>query len=341
MKAEVCELQKSYGEIRIFPENTDDLWHLEHLIRPGDLVFGTTLRSVEQVPDKLRPEKLQKRPVRLGIRVERVEPDPNGGRFRVHGLIEHGADAGSYHTLNIEPGYEVSVIRSWSRIDLGRIERAVAAALYDHVHILTIEEGEATLFRMRQYGPEQVVTLRAGSGKGGEGDVRSGFFMDVAQHLAQVNGPLIVAGPGFVKDDFVKFMKGIPEVHPKSLLVAETRRTGAGAARDVIGLGLIDRITGDVQLSREVCLLDELLAEISRSGPVAYGREEVARAVEYGSAERVLVTDNLIGDPGIKRILDQAETRNAQIIVFSTRFDPGKQLGGLGGIAAFLRFRLA
>ncbi|HNL87360.1 MAG TPA: mRNA surveillance protein Pelota, partial [Methanoregulaceae archaeon] len=46
MKAEEGELQRGFGEIRLFPESLDDLWHLEHLIGPGDLVFATTLRSV-------------------------------------------------------------------------------------------------------------------------------------------------------------------------------------------------------------------------------------------------------------------------------------------------------
>ena len=38
MKAEY-ELKDREGEIRLFPESIDDLWHLQHLIGPGDLVF--------------------------------------------------------------------------------------------------------------------------------------------------------------------------------------------------------------------------------------------------------------------------------------------------------------
>ena len=73
MKAEYGELRGGYGEIRLFPESIDDLWHLQHLIGPGDLVFATTFRSVEAATDKIRPEKVEKRPVRLGVRIGRVE----------------------------------------------------------------------------------------------------------------------------------------------------------------------------------------------------------------------------------------------------------------------------
>jgi stalled ribosome rescue protein Dom34 len=34
MKVEYGELKDRYGEIRLFPESIDDLWHLRHLITP-------------------------------------------------------------------------------------------------------------------------------------------------------------------------------------------------------------------------------------------------------------------------------------------------------------------
>ena len=83
MKAEQGDLRDNAGEIRLLPESIDDLWHLEHLIFPGDLAFATTFRSVESATDKIRPEKVEKRPVRLGIRVEKVEFSGHGVRLRV------------------------------------------------------------------------------------------------------------------------------------------------------------------------------------------------------------------------------------------------------------------
>src|SRR5271157_4539421 len=176
MKAEYGELKDNSGEIRLLPESIDDLWHLQHLVAPGDLVFATTFRSVESATDKIRPEKVEKRPVRLGIRVEKVEFSEHGVRLRITGTIEHGIDTGAYHTINVETGYEISVIRRWRPIDLERIERAVKSSVFGVIHILTLEEGEAELFRLRQYGPESVITITAGSGKGGEMETRTGFY---------------------------------------------------------------------------------------------------------------------------------------------------------------------
>lgn len=340
MKAEFGELKQSYGEAKLFPENVDDLWHLKHLIAPGDLVFATTFRSVDGATDKLRPEKTEKKPVRLGIRVEKVEFHEYATRLRVGGMIKYGVDVASYHTFNLDPGHEVSIIKRWRPVDLERVKRAVEATLHDVIHVLTVEEGEAELFRIRQYGPERVVTVTGGSGKRVDTDSRSAFFADVLATLKEVTGPVIVAGPGFVKDDFVTFLKARDAALGERVVTVETRRIGRGAVQDVIGLGVLDRLVGDLQLSREVTRMEEVLKRIGCDGPVAYGRAEVADAINYGAVEEVLVLDEYLRKPWVNRLLETAEQMNAKVVVLSSEFDPGQQLEALGGVAALLRFKI-
>src|SRR5512136_1345918 len=248
MKAEYGELKDRFGEIRLFPESIDDLWHLHHLINPGDLVFASTFRSADSPSDKIRPEKMEKKLVRLGIRVERVEFSEHGIRLRITGTIEQGTDTGAYHTINVETGFEISVIKEWRPLDLERIERAVKASVYGVIHILTLEEVEAELFRLRQYGPESILTITAGSGKGGESETRTGFFEQVLLPLTSLSGPLIIAGPGFIKDDFIKFAKSRSCPAVNGVVVVETRRIGRGAVQEVIGKGALETLIHDLQL---------------------------------------------------------------------------------------------
>ena len=340
MKAEQGDLRDNTGEIRLLPESIDDLWHLEHLISPGDLVCATTFRSVESATDKIRPEKVEKRPVRLGIRVEKVEFSEHGVRLRVAGTIEHGVDCGAYHTINVETGYEISVIRQWRPIDLERIDRAVKASVFGVIHILTIEEGEAELFRLRQYGPESVITITAGSGKGGETETRTGFFDTVAKSIAEISGPLVIAGPGFIKEDFVRYAKNKNSAPAGRAIVVETRRIGRGAVQDVIGTGTLEKLIGDLQLSREVRLMDEVLLRIAQDGAVAYGKKQVETAIGYGAVDEVLLADSLLRDQTIVPLIERAERMQAKIVVLSTEFEPGERLEALGGIAALLRYKM-
>ena len=340
MKAEFDELREGYGEARLFPESIDDLWHLKHLVAPGDLVFATTFRSVDAASDKIRPEKVEKRPVRLGIRIEREEFSEHGVRLRLTGIIEHGVDVGAHHTINVETGYEISVIKSWRPMDLERVERAIKASAYGVIHVLTIEEGEAELFRLRQYGPESVITLTTGSGKGAETSSRTGFFEQVLSSIDNVTGPVVIAGPGFIKDDFVKFARGKNSAPVSRAVIVETRRIGRGAVQDVVGNGTLEKLVGDLQLSREVRFMDEVLTRIATEGPVAYGREEVSNAIGFGAAETVLIVDDLLRDPELARIIEQAEAMRAGVVVLSGSFEPGERLAALGGIAGLLRYRI-
>jgi len=340
MKAECGEMRGNYGEIRLLPESIDDLWHLQHIIAPGDLVFATTFRSVDTASDKLRPEKVEKRPVRLGVRIDRVEFSVHGIRLRLTGIIEHGVDTGAFHTINVETGYEISVIKQWRQLDRERIERAVKASVYGVIHVLTIEEGEAELFRLRQYGPESVITITSGSGKGAETESRRDFFDQVLSKLADITGPLIVAGPGFIKDDFIRYAKSRNNPAADRAVVVETRRIGRGAVQDVIGNGTLEKMIDDLQLSREVKLMDELLMRISQDGAVAYGRAEVAEAIGYGAAEQVLIADTLLRVPEVTGLIEKAEGMRASVVVLSSAFEPGERLIALGGIAALLRYKM-
>jgi protein pelota len=341
VKAEFLEFRGSHGEVRLFAESVDDLWHLSHLVRPGDLVFATTFRSVEMVQDKIRPEKPEKKPVRLGIRVEGVAFHPYADRLRISGVIEHGVDQGSHHTINLDAGTELSVIKTWRQVDMDRIERAVKATSSGAVHILAVEEGEAELYRIRQYGPELVSALTQGSSKGAEsGSARGLLFERVSRLLAGVTGTVVIAGPGFVKDEAAKFLKEkVPDLADRCITV-ETRRSGRGAVTEALGKGVLERITGDLQLKREAELLEAFLGRMGKGEPVAYGRAEVEEAVTNGAAEQVLVTDEMVRNRQVADLLDRAEKTRAKVTVFSSLFDPGQQLAALGGIAAVLRYRV-
>lgn len=86
--------------------------------------------------------------------------------------------------------------------------------------------------------------------------------------------------------------------------------------------------------------MDEFLKRISKDEPVAYGKEDVTKASGCGAVERVLVADTLIHDPVIAALLEETERCDAEVVVFSTDFEPGKKLEALGGIAAILRYRI-
>lgn len=347
MKVNREELHGDYGEISLTPESLDDLWHLKYIIEPGDKVFSMTYRALDSVSDKIRPDKVEKKLVRLGVHVESVEFHKFSNRLRIKGTILSDIDTGAYHTLNIEPYTELSVIKHWKPDQIERIREAIEAARRPEVEIVTIEEGEAAIGYLRQYGIEEISRVRqASSGKREGTDARSEFFGEVARQLKYADKvqTFVVAGPGFIKDDFVKFLKNnYPEIAGK-VVVEDTSSIGSSGFQEVLRRGAIQRVAEETRITREAQLIEALLAGIAKGGKVAYGYDEVKKAVDYGAVETLLIADEALrgyrekGHVHVEKLMREVEHSRGKVIVFSTEFEPGQRLEKLGGIAALLRF---
>src|SRR5207302_1888929 len=155
------------GEIKVRVENPDDLWHLHNLLQPGDLVRASTYRREDVKTDKLRPERGEKVRVTLTIRVEDVEFQAFSDRLRISGVIVEGPqDLGRHHTLNVGVEDVLSIIKTWRTHELRRIDEAVAAAQNPLVAFLALDDEEALIAQLRQYGVRELSKIRApGHGK--------------------------------------------------------------------------------------------------------------------------------------------------------------------------------
>ncbi len=341
------ELRFGEGEISLVAESLDDLWHLKYILEPDDLVYAFTRRRIEGATDKLRPEKEAKKTVRLGVKVEKVEFHKFSNRLRIHGTIVEGIDAGAYHTLNIEEGTNLSIIKNWKNDQLERIREAEIAARRPKVIIATVEEGEACIGIVRQFGVEESSSLRQSLGKG-EGNRRNEFFGELAVQLkwaAEKVEAVILAGPGFTKEDFLEFLRTKEPELAKKIVLEDTSSIGVSGFQEVLRRGALDRIMQESRIGREATLIEELMKEISMNGKATYGMEEVRNSESMGAIETLLITDELLRtereSDTIDDFLKEVERSQGRIVVFSTEFEPGKKLESLGGIAALLRFKVS
>ncbi|MET1124372.1 MAG: mRNA surveillance protein pelota [Archaeoglobaceae archaeon] len=329
------------GEIKLIPETLDDLWHLRFVIERGDVVYALTKRASRG--DKLRSDK-ELVTVRIGVEVEKVEFHRFANRLRITGRIVAGVDESGYHTLNITVGRELSIVkREWKDEQLERIRYAVEQSKKPEVLILTIEEGEAVAGVLRQWGIEEVFEVKQSYSK--EFDSRREFFGEVASKLSNLEFRyLVIAGPGFAKNDFYEFLKErYPEIASKAV-VADTSSIGIRGFTEVLRRRVIDRLVGEVRLAEEAELIERLLEGIAKGRGVAYGLEEVKRAYEYGAVEVLLVADEFLIEQrekwDVDSLLKGVEDAGGRVVIMSTEFEPGKRLQSLGGIAALLRFEV-
>jgi protein pelota len=329
------------GCIKLVPESLDDLWHLKHVIETGDNVSALTYRRMEPDPDKIRPERMEKKPVKLGIRVEEVNFHQSSSLLRVRGVIESGIDIGSHHTINVLPNKEISIEKTWRDDQVKRIEEAIRASSLPKIVIVTIEEGEAVAGLLRQYGVDELFRIR-GSGWKEDGSRRT-FFGEVSAGLNSVlkstgSEAVVIAGPGFIKNDFFSFLRSrYPEI-AKKCTIDSVSGIGISGFQEVLRRGTVERISKEMRICRETRVIEELMEKIAKDGNATYGYDEVRKAAELGAIEILLIADEIIRKE--EDLVREVERAKGDLLVFSTEFEPGKRLLALGGLAAILRWKI-
>ena len=142
------------GEIRLTPENTEDLWHIERLLSPGDAIIARTWRRYKATEG----DAGEKKAVTMKLAVEKVEFSPHANRLRVTGKIVEGTPVefvqiGAYHTIDIEEHFPVSIIKEkWLAHHLARIKQAIAETKRPRLGMLVLDENKAIYATLRGFG---------------------------------------------------------------------------------------------------------------------------------------------------------------------------------------------
>lgn len=344
----IIHRDEKQGRIRLRAETLDDLWHLYHIIKEQDWVYALTYRREESPADQLRTKKSEKKKMVLGIEVEKVEFADFSDRLRILGVIREGQqDIGSYHTLILEAGDDLTVVKKdWKQHFLDRIKEAVEATKRPLVTFLAIEDGCALIARLHHYGVEQVANIEHNipgkQYKGTKGE-KAEFFADVLSTIkssVQDGSPIIILGPGFAKEEFVKYARPLEPGLLKQAHIEATGQAGMTGITEAMKSGVVSKASQGCRVEEETMAVERLLAEISKNGLAAYGPKEVKGALLAGSVETLLITDKLVREGNGDEYLELARRTNSGALIISVAHEGGRKLESLSGYGAILRYQI-
>jgi protein pelota len=347
------------GIVKVVPQSLDDLWHLYNLIYPGDQVYAQTTREVKIEEEYARPKQGKRVSVFLGIKVEKVYWDRTLNRLRIHGVItetpENVSARGAHHTLNIKVDKPLTIIKpKWQRHHVQRLKKASYAEI-PPIIVLSIDDEQYCTAVLRQYGIDVKAEERARLPGKLEVEKRAeaikGFFKSALRSLretwASLKKPAItIIGPGFIKNGFVKYVRNMASDIAESIVdVKSVNSAGIAGIQEALRSGVLTKTLKHVRIAEETRLIEELLARIGKETRTAtYGFDEVARAVQYGAVEKLLVADVTLRETtderrtALENIMRQVEEKGGQVVIISAEHEAGTKLQALGGIAALLRF---
>ncbi|TPX30163.1 hypothetical protein SmJEL517_g06207 [Synchytrium microbalum] len=365
----LIEKDKS-GAVSLIPEELEDMWHAYNLIAKDDQLKANTVRQV--LVSETATGSTDKSSVRitLEISVESVEFDTQAGVLRVNGrnITENKyVKMGAYHTIDLELNRPFTLKKlEWDIIALNRIDEACDISTKADIAAVVLQEGLANVCLMTQSMTvvrARIETPVPRKRKGSVTNYEKGltkFYEQVYQAVLRhvdfnVVKVLIVASPGFVKDQFFSYMmaeaiktdnKVIIENKPKILLV-HCSSGHKHALKEVLEQPAIQARLSDTKYAQEVKTLERFYITLAQDPDRAYyGFEHCDKAADSGGIEVLMVTDGLFRSadvPTRRKYIDLVERVQAQggtVQVFSTLHVTGEQLNQLSGVAAILHFPL-
>lgn len=342
------------------PETLDDLWHLYNIINEKDEVYARTTRQTKSDDQYARPTKAKRVPVNLGLQVEKMYWDKVLNRLRITGIVcdapEKLSITGSRHTINVTINKPISIVKKkWQKHQLDRLKRAsqITAA---PLTIISMDDEEYCVAVLRQYGIEVKTGERIKIPGKLEEDKRSKakqlFFKTALNSLrdawAPFKSPIVVIGPGFIKDDFVDYVKKeTKDVAASIVAIKRVNSAGLSGIQESLRSGILTNVLEHVRVADETEAMEEFLARLGKNKQnVTYGFDDVEKATNYGAVEKLLVADSTIREAteekrlALETVMNNVESARGKIMVLSTEHEAGAKLLSLGGLAALLRFPL-
>lgn len=250
-----------------------------------------------------------------------------------------------------------------NKLNLYRCEKQfIVDSLLDMVHTKTIyglivmdrREGNIAFLKGKRIEPAK--TLRSMvPGKfraGGQSAARfsrvieglaGDFYKQIAASATAVFGTgkdlkgIIIGGPGPTKYSFAEGDYLPDALKSKILGIVDIGYTGLDGLEELVNRA--DDILKDAEVQKEKKLVIRFLDLLAKGGAVTYGLENVRKACDAAAVETILVSEKLdskIAD----EFMERSEKIGAKVEFISTETKEGEQLYQMGGIVAFLRYKL-
>ena len=351
----IVKQDKKEGIVTLVPETLDDLWHLSHIVEVKDSISSKTTRRIQDnTGDKLRSDRGVKKTFTLRINVENISFHIFTGKLRLTGVITKGPEdlipLGSHHTVEVKLNTPITIKKEkWANWALKRLNQAIDASKKLSAIIVLLEDDTATLGLIRQFGIEYYGPIKGSvSGKRiidkNRGKAITQFYEKVIESINKFQNiqNIVIAGPGFVKNDFHDYLKNKHKDLASKSIIESTGSGGRVGIHEVLKKGTVEKLTVENRVASEIAAINKLLSEIGKnSSKVAYGQKETIKAINLGAVKQLLLLDTTIASDNMGALMDMVENMNGEVMVISSQHEGGEQLKGLGGMAAILRYEIA
>ncbi|KAL8562548.1 hypothetical protein ACOMHN_045813 [Nucella lapillus] len=361
------DIDKGVGAMTLIAEEAEDMWHAYNVITVGDKLCSTTIRKVtmESATGSTSASKVR---TTLTIKVENIDFDTQACMLRVKGrnVCENDyVKMGAYHTIDLEMNRQFRLYKDeWDSVALERIDMACDPTQNADLAAVVMQEGLAhvclvtnTMTLVRAKIETNIPRKRKGMCEQHTKGLNRFYDQIMQAVLRHVNFDVVkcvlIASPGFVKDQFSQYMfteavkqdlKVLTENRSKFIMIHSSSGFKHSLKEVLTDPALLARMA-DTKAAGEVKSLDSFYQMLQNDPDRAfYGVKHCEKAASLLAIDTLLISDELFRSQDIQqrkryvRLVDSAKENGGDVKIFSSLHVSGEQLGQLSGVAAILRF---
>ena len=273
---------------------------------------------------------------------------------------------GSHHTIELEAPRKFTVHKDfWDSVALDMVKEACDVKSNADLAAVVMEMGLAHLCLVTKSmtivkSKIELSVPRKRAGSSQHEKQRDKFFEYILQALIQhidwnIVKAVIIASPGFVKDQFYDYMLEQAQKRDLSSITENKSRFVKAKASSghkhslkevLLDTSILEQLK-DVKAADEVAALQKFYETFNTDASRAvYGLKHVTEANEAAAIDMLLITNELfkVQDVAMRKVyvglIENVKAKGGNVYMFSTLHPSGEQLKGLTGIAAVLRFPL-
>ena len=337
----ILKFYEAEGALKVRADTVDDLFTLQRIIFPNDLVKSESMRKFKSSES----DKGEMKEVVITVRVEKTEFDKNAQRLRIMGKIVEGrpleyVKLNSYHTLNIAPEDVLQITKTeWHDYIVSVVRNAVSDTRKARLGLIVVDDEKALPAYLLGYGTEFRSEIRSHLSKRMSAkefaEQEKKYFAAVIQTALEMNvDTVIIAGPGFTKDDIKKFADdaGLLKKSAKKIIYESASTAERSGIYELIKSDKVSGLLAKERIRSEFKLMEDFLNGLG-TGKSRSGAESVNEAIGSYEASTVLVNDSVLSDPAVQKVLANAEKNKVKIEVFNSTDEVGQQLHAFKDIA--------
>ncbi|MGB9724808.1 MAG: hypothetical protein ACPLW4_00430 [Nitrososphaeria archaeon] len=349
----IKRLSKNSAEI--IPETVDDMLLLRLSISKNDLVSAKTTRTVKFEKNYSRHAEKEKKTIILTVRVSEITFDGTFEKLKISGSIEATSDEhvqkGTRHALEIGLYTKFLLVKEKNQIDFKSLEKNL---ILDELILVALDTLVAGIGKIRGSQVKYITEIYSNyQGKlyNVKQDWTKSYYQQISDLLiSSISGTenkIIIVGPGHLRLGLKNFIENSPIGKKVQVMTIEGIENGGfDGIRQAINSEEFLKVFKENFFAKARTVMEKILISIYKGDGLALlSLDEIEKASIVGACENLLITkDFLLKNPveeeKIVQIFSNILKYKGTIYFLDENTNTGIQLNTLGGIAAYLRYRI-